>query len=166
MWLKRPIFLFIAHYRNLRAKVPLAIGAVRTRYLAPTIPICTLHWTLTYLGTSMYIGPHTCMSGYVSAYHGVGKLCILLHTILCHAVTRANCVRDGDVTEWPKAYKRCFKSFHFVVGPRFPPLGGIRARLCPFFTRLFHVTSTHMLGKGHLRVKTKSTVCTLKGAIG
>ena len=34
----------------------------------------------------MYIGPHTCMSGYVSAYHGVGKLCILLHTILCHAV--------------------------------------------------------------------------------
>ena len=33
----------------------------------------------------MYIGPHTCMSGYVSAYHGVGKLCILLHTILCHA---------------------------------------------------------------------------------
>ena len=63
------------------------MGAVRTRYLAPTIPICTLHWTLTYLGTSMYIGPHTCMSGYVSAYHGVGKLCILLHTILCHAVT-------------------------------------------------------------------------------
>ena len=62
------------------------MGAVRTRYLAPTIPICTLHWTLTYLGTSMYIGPHTCMSGYVSAYHGVGKLCILLHTILCHAV--------------------------------------------------------------------------------
>ena len=50
------------------------MGAVRTRYLAPTIPICTLHWTLTYLGTSMYIGPHTCMSGYVSAYHGVGKL--------------------------------------------------------------------------------------------
>ena len=34
----------------------------------------------------MYIGSHTCMSGYVSAYHGVGKLCILLHTILCHAV--------------------------------------------------------------------------------
>ena len=34
----------------------------------------------------MHIGPHTCMSGYVSAYHGVGKLCILLHTILCHAV--------------------------------------------------------------------------------
>ena len=62
------------------------MGAIRTRYLAPTIPICTLHWTLTYLGTSMYIGPHTCMSGYVSAYHGVGKLCILLHTILCHAV--------------------------------------------------------------------------------
>ena len=60
--------------------------AVSTRYFAPTIPICTLHWTLTYLGTSMYIGPHTCMSGYVSAYHGVGKLCILLHTILCHAV--------------------------------------------------------------------------------
>ena len=37
----------------------------------------------------MYIGPHTCMSGYVSAYHGVGKLCILLHTILCHAVHSA-----------------------------------------------------------------------------
>ena len=37
----------------------------------------------------MYIGPHTCMSGYVSAYHGVGKLCILLHTILCHAVQPA-----------------------------------------------------------------------------
>ena len=37
----------------------------------------------------MYIGPHTCMSGYVSAYHGVGKLCILLHTILCHAVMTA-----------------------------------------------------------------------------
>ena len=36
----------------------------------------------------MYIGPHTCMSGYVSAYHGVGKLCILLHTILCHAVRK------------------------------------------------------------------------------
>ena len=34
----------------------------------------------------MYIGPHMCMSGYVSAYHGVGKLCILLHTVLCHAV--------------------------------------------------------------------------------
>ena len=65
------------------------MDAVRTRYLAPTIPICTLHWTLTYLGTSMYIGPHTCMSGYVSAYHGVGKLCILLHTILCHAVSFA-----------------------------------------------------------------------------
>ena len=62
------------------------MGAISTRYLAPTIPICTLHWTLTYLGTSMYIGPHTCMSGYVSAYHGVGKLCILLNTILCHAV--------------------------------------------------------------------------------
>ena len=37
----------------------------------------------------MYIGPYTCMSGYVSAYHGVGKLCILLHTILCHAVKRS-----------------------------------------------------------------------------
>ena len=66
------------------------MGAIRSRYLAPTIPICTLHWTLTYLGTSMYIGPHMCMSGYVSAYHGVGKLCILLHTILCHAVNNGN----------------------------------------------------------------------------
>ena len=70
------------------------MGAICTRYLAPTIPICTLHWTLTYLGTSMYIGPHTCMSGYVSAYHGVGKLCILLHTILCHAVNRLYSNKD------------------------------------------------------------------------
>ena len=34
------------------------MGAVRTRYFAPTIPICTLHWTLTYLGTSMYRSAH------------------------------------------------------------------------------------------------------------
>ena len=31
------------------------------------------------------------MSGYVSAYHGVGKLCILLHTVLCHAVRLTQC---------------------------------------------------------------------------
>ena len=79
-----PIFLFVAHYCNLR--VYLHRGAVRTQYLAPLISICTLLLILECLGTSMYIGPHMCMSGYVSAYHGVGKLCILLHTVLCHAV--------------------------------------------------------------------------------
>ena len=47
----------------------------------------------------MYIGPHTCMSGYVSAYHGVGKLCILLHTILCHAVS------------YVKSYEKSVKSY-------------------------------------------------------
>ena len=35
MWLKRPIFLFIAHYRNLRAKLPLAIWV---RYAPDTQP--------------------------------------------------------------------------------------------------------------------------------
>ena len=50
--------------------------------LGPIISICTLLLIIEYLGTSMYIGPHKCMSGYVSAYHGVG---ILLHTALCHA---------------------------------------------------------------------------------
>ena len=79
-----PIFLFVAHYCILR--VYLHTGAVRTQYLAPLISICTLLLILECLGTSMYIGPHMCMSGYVSAYHGVGKLCILLHTVLCHAV--------------------------------------------------------------------------------
>ena len=79
-----PIFIFVAHYCNLR--VYLHTGAVRTQYLAPLISICTLLLILECLGTSMYIGPHTCMSGYVSAYHGVGKLCILLHTVLCHAM--------------------------------------------------------------------------------
>ena len=48
----------------------------------------------------MYIGPHTCMSGYVSAYHGVGKLCILLHTILCHAV-KYDQNGDGCAVEFP-----------------------------------------------------------------
>ena len=92
------------------------MGAVRTRYLAPTIPICTMHWTLTYLGTSMYIGPHTCMSRYVSAYHGVGKLCILLHTILCHAVRSVkNCYHLGLVGDSPvpsRTRKSWVHSFH------------------------------------------------------
>ena len=39
VWLKRPIFLFIAHYRNLRAARDM--GAIRTRYLAPTIHLHT-----------------------------------------------------------------------------------------------------------------------------
>ena len=93
MWLKRPIFLFIAHYRNLRLNYRSRYGCGTHLILSP---ICTLHWTLTYLGTSMYIGPHTCMSGYVSAYHGVGKLCILLHTILCHAVSCVLVIMSAD----------------------------------------------------------------------
>ena len=61
----------------------------------------------------MYIGPHTCMSGYVSAYHGVGKLCILLHTILCHAV-----VVDQTDNGLPVdvAAVVSFDEFQFVVG--------------------------------------------------
>ena len=49
---------------------------------------------MTYLGTSMYIGPHTCMSGYVSAYHGVGKLCIRYY------VTQCRCRSFIDRTPW------------------------------------------------------------------
>lgn len=70
----------------LRTVVIFGFVCIRTQYLAPTISICTLLLIFKYVGTSMYIGPHTCMSGYVSAYHGVRTLCILLHTILCRAV--------------------------------------------------------------------------------
>ena len=53
----------------------------------------------------MYIGPHTCMSGYVSAYHGVGKLCILLHTILCHAVYSITYTHCQTYSSTPYKYK-------------------------------------------------------------
>ena len=78
VWLKRPIFLFIAHYRNLRAKLLLAIWV---RYAPILSPNNTHLHTALDIDISRYeyvYGPHTCMSGYVSAYHGVGKL----HTIL------------------------------------------------------------------------------------
>ena len=74
------------------------MGAIRTRYLAPTIPICTLHWTLTYLGTSMYIGPHTCMFGYVSAYHGVGKLHITAYDTMSRSAWSFIKTINGDTT--------------------------------------------------------------------
>ena len=61
--------------------------SAHSRYGCSTHPILGPHYIRlhTALDTrmSMYIGPHMCMSGYVSAYHGVGKL---LHTVLCHAV--------------------------------------------------------------------------------
>ena len=76
------------------------MGAVRTRYLAPTIPICTLHWTLTYLGTSMYIGPHTCMSGYVSAIPWRGQT---LHITAYDTMSR---VTTSPILAYPDYSKR------------------------------------------------------------
>ena len=67
----------------------------------------------------MYIGPHTCMSGYVSAYHGVGKLCILLHTVLCHAVHFVSEILNMFEETFEDTAMRTFKHEPFcIVGDR------------------------------------------------
>ena len=73
----------------------------------------------------MYIGPHTCMSGYVSAYHGVGKLCILLHTILCHAVCCTTLVGGSDGCCNSTAYMQRYL-FLAAAGFAHPHILGLR----------------------------------------
>ena len=81
-----------AHYYNLRVYTSHAhfdVGWILS-YCTPFIPIYILFLIFAHLDTNQHICRHMRMPAYVSACAKMGRLCVSLHTVLCHAVKCRN----------------------------------------------------------------------------